>query len=386
MTLQRDDEPGPAGGWTRAQILRRAGALGLSASAAAGLLAACGGDEGSPATTSDANGAGAELEDELNVFAWAQEWEFAVEPFEKETGVKVNLKFRVSDADDLAVLRANPGQHDVMSLNPAGPGDLIVRAGLVEELDVARLEHLDDMHSALVESTADRYGGKLYAVPFYWGTTPMARRTDISPATDSWTGLADPVHKGKVGLEDSHVNYYIAALVSGFPIEDTSEENLGKASDFFKGIFPNLRTFWSSGTDIKEFFARGDVGIANITDGLARDLIKGGKPVEMIFPTEGLGGWIDGPAVLKEAEHPNAAYAWANFVSRPEWGAKLANEFSFVPANGKSIERLDAATKKLLQADKLDEAAAGLRFWTWDEEQSRTLLDWWQGLKLEAGV
>src|SRR5262245_50782473 len=101
---------------SRRDFLRRAGVLGASLSAGS-LLAACGGEgESAPATTQAAGGTAApQLEDELNVIAWAQEWEFAKEPFEKETGVKVNMSFQASESESFQKVKASPEAFDVIS-------------------------------------------------------------------------------------------------------------------------------------------------------------------------------------------------------------------------------------------------------------------------------
>jgi spermidine/putrescine transport system substrate-binding protein len=122
-------------------------------------------------------------------------------------------------------------------------------------------------------------------------------------------------------------------------------------------------------------------------DGTALELVKRGEPIETIIPTQGTVGWIDGPGLVVDAPHPNAAYAWINYVLRPEAGAQLAEEFSFVPANSTAFELLSPKTAELLQIPTVQQAfASGLYIFdrAVTADADRKVNDWWEQVKLSA--
>lgn len=369
---------------TRREILQRGIAGGVSLSAI-GLLAACGSDDES-ASGDQKSGTG-QLEDEVRIIAWAQEWEFAKAGFEKETGVKVKMTFQDDPLDSAQKVRASAGQFDIVSFGPLDTP--FISAGLMQELDPDRLERWQDLPVPLREKLASELDDKVYMVPYYWGGTIMARQTEVVKGpVDSWAALWDPANKGKVGLLDQAAEAYARmALYAGFDISDYSEESLDRAREAALELIPNVKTYWSTGTDILQHLSRGEVGLTDVFDGTARDLIKKQKPVEIVFPREGVRGWIDGPGIVKDAPHPNAAYAWINYVSRPEIGAQLAEEFSFTPANAKAFDRLDQSTRDLLRADETEKlfASGGLKLQRLSVEDNQKLADWWERTKIAGG-
>ena len=51
--------------------------------------------------------------------------------------------------------------------------------------------------------------------------------------------------------------------------------------------------------------------------------------------------WYDGPCVVAEAPHPEAAYAFINHMLSAEVQAQLPKELGYAPANRKAIDMLD---------------------------------------------
>jgi spermidine/putrescine transport system substrate-binding protein len=391
MSHNNDDglprEPDSDWALSRRELLRRAGLLGASLSAGT-VLAACGGDDeepgGAPATKQAT--AAPKLEDELNIIAWAQEWEFAKGPFEKETGVKVNMTFQASEAESLQKVKASPEAFDVVSFGTNFPG--YAEAGLLRELDPDELEHWNDLPESMRQRVEESFDGKILHIPYYWGSTLLARHTEIvKEPVDSLAALWDPAYKGKTSFLDqpfeshSHLAFYV-----GLDASDISDEALAKEREAALELIPNLKTFWSTGTDIQQFLARGEVGLTNIWDGTLRALIKAKRPVEPIFAKEGVRGWIDGPGILAAAKNPNAAVAWVNYVTRPETGAELADKFAYTPANPKSFEAIDTATKELLQVEQVEELFETGRFVVpaYGAGAVKTLSDWWTAVKAAA--
>jgi spermidine/putrescine transport system substrate-binding protein len=395
---------GQEGGLNRRDLLKRAGALGLLASAGGTLLAACGGDEAAapaaepapppappaapPAeTTAPATTAAPALEDEVNVIAWAQEFEFAVEPFQQETGVKVNFTFQTTEAESLQKVKASPETFDIASFGVNFPG--YTELGLLRELDPAELANWTELPAYLQQNVETLLGG-IYQVPYYWGSTQLARHTEVVPETvDSWDALWDPKYKGNVAFIDqpfeshTHIAFY-----TGLDPSDFSEANLATEREAALALIPNLKTFWSTGTDIQQLLARGEVGLTNVWDGTVRALIKNGRPVEAIFPTNGVRGWIDGPGIFADAPHPNAALAFLNYMTKPEVGAQLGTEYAYTPANLESYPLMDEQTKTLLQGDQIEEIFASGTFVVpvYTADSVKTLTDWWTDVKVAAGT
>src|SRR5262249_13584156 len=92
----------------------------------------------------------------------------------------------------------------------------------------------------------------------------------------------------------------------------------------------------------------------------ARALVKEGKPVDFSYPKEGVRGWIDGPGIIKDGPHPNAAAAFINYVcGQPKAGIEMAKQFYYAPASQAGMAGLDETTKTILRVADLDQLLGG---------------------------
>jgi putative spermidine/putrescine transport system substrate-binding protein len=68
-------------------------------------------------------------------------------------------------------------------------------------------------------------------------------------------------------------------------------------------------------------------------------LAKGeGQKVEGILPTEGSTGWSDTWMVGADAQNPNCAYEWMDWIASPKVQAQVAEYFGEAPANPKACD------------------------------------------------
>ena len=197
---------------------RAARILGL-ATAVLVLLAACGIDTAKTGKSSGGEGA---AKQEITVTAFAGEWgelfkKSFVEPFERDTGIKVNLVYG-ANAEWLTKLRAANGKNppfDVLAFTPDAVGQA-VPAKLIQPLDTAKLAHWKQLDPVLAERAGT--GGTAYGVPLTTGSTGLAYRKDKvkSPPKD-WRDIFDKQYCGHVALPPLTYNpglEFFSALVT----------------------------------------------------------------------------------------------------------------------------------------------------------------------------
>lgn len=390
-----------SGKLSRRQFIKRAMVLGLSMAAISELLAGC-----APAATptpaptapptptpppaptpTPAPSPTPGLEEEVNVVAWAQEWEHAVEPFQEEYGVKVNMTMQGAIDETISLLQASPNTFDVVSF---GPFDWpLIGMGLIQPYDLSRLEHWEELHPFFREMLTTAWEGEVYNIPYYWGSSPLARNTELIPEPiDSWGAMWDPKYKGMVAVMDQSTEMYaVLSLYLGLDINEVTESNMEKCREAMLELAENMKTFWATGDDIKTWLAAGEIALSQVWDGTGRALMVEGYPIELTYPKEGLRGWIDGPGIMVGAPHPNAAYAWINFVTSPEIEAEMTKMFWYSPANMKALDLLDEETKRIVQANQVDEMlSTGFFLHRLTAEQILTLSEWWTDLHAEIGA
>ena len=268
-----------------------------------------------------------------------------------------------------------------------------VSAGLMQPLDVEQVKAAwDGLHPYFREIwdpkvlAPESFGGKVYHITFYWGSAVLAWNTDaVTGKLDSWQALADPKYKGKTALLNQATEMFGAlSLMLGKDLNHADEAQLKETKELALKLIGNQRTFWSTGDDLKQLLSAGDVAVAYCWDGIARALVKEGKPVDFAYPKEGVRGWIDGPGIIKDAPHPNAAVAFINYVcGEPAAGVELAKQFSYAPASVSALAALDEATKAALRVDELNELLGGgkLKLNRFEAADFQKIGNWWSDIR-----
>ena len=93
------------------------------------------------------------------------------------------------------------GQVDLITIY-YGHIPILIAADLLEPIDESRLPAIADVFPEFLKVEVLRKDGKLYAVPFTWGTLSMVYDPAAAPKPVSWKDALKDEYKGKVALVD----------------------------------------------------------------------------------------------------------------------------------------------------------------------------------------
>jgi spermidine/putrescine-binding protein len=102
---------------------------------------------------------------------------------------------------------------------------------------------------------------------------------------------------------------------------------------------PNIRKIWSTGGDLIQLFANGEVNAAMGWNYVYQQLVAKKFPVrQVVFKDMGGQGWSEGPALSSgiKPECEDLAYKWINYLTSAKVQAKLAAVTGYTPANSAS--------------------------------------------------
>lgn len=343
-----------------------------SASSAAAFLAACGGQVVSPtaapptaasaaptnapaATTAPAAtnppaptaGTGA-LESDLFIYNWADYLNpDNVDAFSKANNVKVTLDFYQSNEDLLAKVEAGGTGYDVVA--PTGyMVKIMAEKGLLLPLDLSRIPNAKYMGPNFAKNRPHDPNNQ-WSVTKDWGTTGIAWNSDkikepVTSLDDFWKLAAK--YPGKVAVMDSSPEVIGLTLkYLGFPYNSCDKKELDAALNKLLELKPNLKAFDSSYFDLlatdeiwMSFAWNGDVFNANSKRKAA------GKPesIQYVIAKEGGEVWEDDWVILKNAQHPDAAHAWLNFILDPQNQAKESDATFYASGEDEAKKYMDA--------------------------------------------
>jgi spermidine/putrescine transport system substrate-binding protein len=87
----------------------------------------------------------------------------------------------------------------------------------------------------------------------------------------------------------------------------------------------NVKTYWDGGDEIKNLLRSGEVVAAMAWDTGGWQLNADNADITFVAPKSGALGWIDTFALPSRGRADEAAYAWINFVMRPDVASMITN-------------------------------------------------------------
>ncbi len=229
-----------------------------------------------------------------------------------------------------------------------------VNAGLVTEIDPARLSNWGDIFPQLQTADGVVQDGKIVMAPADWGNSSIAYRPDlIDPAfiaDPSWSIFYDEAYTGKVSMLDNELMFIIGAMVGGMPYAEAallSGDALAAAAKDWGARGVNVSRFlWNDPSEVQQALASGEVVAAYAWNDVIKNLRAEGIAIEYAKPKEGYFTWFCGLTLLNTGKaDPAASYDFIDAWLSPETGKVLiegsgyghANQKSFAAANPEDV-------------------------------------------------
>jgi iron(III) transport system substrate-binding protein len=247
--------------------------------------------------------------------------------FTAETGISVNMVF-LSSGPALSRIEAeqNNPQADVWFGAPSENHVLAKDRGLTQAYVSANAD-------ALVPEfkDADGFWHAIYTNPLALGV-----RTDVLTERGlevprSWEDLTDPAYRGLIqmpSVQSSGTAYAVLLTM----IELYGEDG---AFDYMSRLDPNVQTYTQSGTAPSGALGIGETVIGlQFSPGFLR-LVDEGFPVEVVFPSEGVGYEVAAMSILAGARNVEAAQALVDWMTSEAGQSQLSAEKTyFLPIRG----------------------------------------------------
>jgi spermidine/putrescine transport system substrate-binding protein len=332
------------GALDRRAFVTRLFAAGASATSVAALLQACGGapreaekkEEAAPPDPDKMN----EIGTELSIYNWSDYIaEDTVPKFEKETGIKVTYTTYESNEEMMAKLQVGAGGYDIV----VPTGYIVTVLAAQNLLYPLRKDLLTNwVNVAPMFANPDYDPGNKYGVPWQWGTTGIAYRSDkVAAAPDSWAVFHDTKLKGKMTMMDDQRDVIGAWLkFAGKSLNSTDTAELQQAKADAIKAKANLKAYVSA--PVKSQLIAGDVWVAQLWDGDTMQAKAEQEAIAYTLPKEGAGIWTDSLVIPASAPHKRAAHEFMNFILRPEIGAEISTFTGYGTPNSAAMAKMEA--------------------------------------------
>jgi putrescine transport system substrate-binding protein len=354
-------------------IVHRLGALGLVmlAGALVGACARAPSPEAPPVMKAEIAVPGED--NVVNVLNWTDYIApDTIERFERETGIRVN--YDVFDSNEVLETKLLTGHtgYDVVV-----PTDYFLERqaqhGILLPLDRAKLPHYQNLDPVVMTHLEGVDPGNRYGIPYAGVMTGIGynvaavKKVLGDVPIDSWRVIFDPKNAERLKacgftMLDAEAEVFFSAKI-WIGVDPASErlEDLRAVETLLKGVRPAVRYFNSS--QYINDLANGEICIALSWSGdvlQARDRAAeshNGVEIRFVAPKEGLLQSYDMLAIPADAQHPNNAHKFIDFLLRADIAANFTRARKFPSGNLAAIPLLEPE----LRADEIIFPPAAVR-------------------------
>lgn len=293
-------------------------------------------------------------EKKLVLHAWGGVWGEGMkaawfEPFEKATGIKVELRPQGSMMDSLAKLRAQKDNMDIdLWLTGMTPTILADEAGILASIPRAQISNARYLPPAMI---GDKYVG-VWSI--FYGLVYNTQKVPFQ--IKNWNDLFDPRLKGKISVP--HATGYSGKFIAllGW-MGGGNEKNIDPAFVLAKKLMPSVAVISKSDPEAIKLLTSGEVDVATMMPpGNFIEIRKAGAQYAFVAPDPYVPANFNNFALLKGPNQANAI-RFIDFVLGKDRQADFAERMAVIPANSeaalpKSLAAYTPGRDKLRYADE----------------------------------
>lgn len=252
----------------------------------------------------------------LRIFNWGEYvGENVISDFEEATGCTV-VQDNFDSNEQMYIKVANGEKYDILV-----PSDYmierLIKEDYLQQLDHSKLNCMELLADGVKNLPYDP--GNKYSVPYFWGTVGIVydkTKVDLADLEREGFGIfKDSKYRGSTYLYDSERDSFMMALKDlGYSMNTKSQKELDEAYNWLQQCVdatdPEIVM-----DEIIDNMAQGRKALAIMYSGDATYVIDENPNMEFYLPEYGTNLWSDGMVIPKNAENPELAYEFINYVS-----------------------------------------------------------------------
>ncbi len=326
----------------------------LAALLAVSALTGCGpkeagtaGENGTAQTGKTGSSDGGAAGGELNLYTWDGMFpQEILTGFEEETGIRINYSNFSYDEDMLAKLEETKGGDYDLVFADDYIIELVIQEGLAQKLDTSRMENYDKLNPVFMSQFYDPQNE--YTIPHGAGIPllvydPALTDVEITGYEDLW----DPALEDNIALTANYrVINGMALKTMGESFNTEDLDVIRAAGDRMMELAPNIRVINDSNT--QDFVISGEAAVGFLYTSQVSLAMSSRPDLKIVYPEEGLGFGIIAGFIPSEAPNADAAYAFLDYINRPENAAACFEFLGYYCSNKAAEEYISEEMKELL--------------------------------------
>ena len=264
--------------------------------------------------------------------------------FEELTGIKVNYTTYDTNESMYAKIKSGGADYDVIV-----PSDYmierLIQEDLLQPLDKSKLSNLDLLNEDVMGLEYDPENE--YSIPYFWGTVGIVydknKVSEEDLQAEGYNIFLDTKYKGDIYLYDSERDSFMMALKAlGYSMNTSDENELNEAYEWLvqcvETMEPEIVT-----DEIIDNMAQGRKALGLIYSGDATYVMSENEDMGFYMPESGTNLWSDAMVIPKNAENPELAHAFIDYVCTYEASMDNSSYVGYTSPNQEVMDELSGA-------------------------------------------
>ena len=215
---------------------------------------------------------------------------------------------------------------------------------LLVPLDYSKIDGIENIGPEFLNQSFNP--NNQYSIPYFWGTLGIVyNETMVEEAPEHWDDLWKPEYKDSIMLFDGAREVLGLGLNSlGYSLNSKDPQQLEETVDKLYKLTPNIKAIVAD--EMKGYMIQNNAAIGVTFSGEASQMLEKNPNLKYVVPTEASNLWFDNMVIPKTVKNQDAAYAFINFMLKPENALKNAEYVGYATPNTAAKEMLPEETKE----------------------------------------
>lgn len=265
----------------------------------------------------------------------------AIELFEEETGIQVELEEYITPENMYTKYRAGAIDYDLICTSDYMIEKLI-QEGEVLELDYDNIPLAENLDSTYFDFSKSFDPENKYAIPYFFGTVGILYHRDMvdESKVNSWKILWDKEYSGQIIMADSVRDSFMVALkILDYSLNTTEDDQLKEAQDLLLEQKPLVYSYLVD--EAQDEMISENAAMAVVYSGEAGYALEFNDKLAFSVPEEGSNMWIDSWFIPKSAKQKENAEKFLNFLCREDISMMNFDYVYYATPNQKTKAALD---------------------------------------------
>lgn len=230
---------------------------------------------------------------------------------------------------------------------------------MIEPLDLKKIPNYKELFPLFQEVEWNKRNGKVYSVPFTWGSSVLNYNADKVSKPRRWADFLKPEWEKKFVIMDDPIGVIIIAGMMAGHLKGTSSNLTAAQMADIKALLLRLKrnslTIVPSFGEIKNILVSGEAyGVFDGWEAVSEWCQAENINIQHTIPEEGTNTWMDNYAIVREAPNKDLAYLLCNEVINAERQVEEMKFLGSAVTNARAVDLMPSEMRTVYPYDAMD--------------------------------